>query len=49
MTVAAVLACWCIGSCILAPIVGRAIRFSRAGALRLRVSRSERQGFARVA
>ena len=40
MTVATVVACWCVGSCLLAPVVGRAIRYSRAGALRVRVGRT---------
>lgn len=39
MTVTAVVACWCVGSCLLAPLVGKAIRCSRAGMVRMQVSR----------
>ena len=33
MSVVAVVGCWCLGSCVLAPLVGRAIRLSRAESL----------------
>ena len=43
MSVVAVVACWCFGSCVLAPFVGRAIRFSHADALRAECVRRGKQ------
>lgn len=42
MTVATVVGCWCVGSLVLAPLIGRAIRVSRSGTLRAAVERRGR-------
>lgn len=49
MSVTAVVGCWCLASCFLAPVIGRAIRCSRADALRAEVARRGRPKQIRVA